>query len=603
MKPVIEILEQRVSQAMHRVIVKMQAADTHDNTNSADRIACAAIVKPAQSPRFGDYQANGVMGLAKKLRCNPRELAVQVVAELELDDICEQPEIAGPGFINLRIKDDWLCNQLREAVKDDRRFGIDVAENAPVTVVDFSSPNLAKEMHVGHLRSTIIGDVFARVLEFWYDKPQAVIRQNHVGDWGTQFGMLIAYLDKVAPHSSPQELSIGDMEQFYRQAKQCFDSDANFAATARNCVVRLQSGDADIYARWKTIVSYSLQHAEHIYQRLGVKLTQDDVRGESFYNDKLKSVVDDLDALGMLKNSYGAGCVFLDGFNAKDGQPLPLIVQKSDGGYLYATTDLAAIRYRINQLKAKRIIYVTDARQKLHFEMVFACARQAGWVPDDVSLEHVPFGSVTGPDGKPFKTRSGENVKLAQLLDEAQTRARKVVEQKNASLPEQEKQKIAQTVGIGAVKYADLSNNLVSDYVFDWDKMLAMDGNTAPYMQYAFARIQSIFRKGKLNNADIKQLQSQADKLILNKAEEKALAKQLLKYSEIIATLARELRPHLLTGYLFELTQAFSSFYNACPVLQADTGERTSRLILCCQTSRIIQHGLGLLGIGTIDQM
>jgi len=593
MKPIVDILEQRVSLVM---------------TDIAGE-PVPAIVKPTHGPKSSDYQANGVMGLAKKLKQNPRQLAQKIVDNLDLADICETPEIAGPGFINLRLRTDWLAERLAEAIKDKERLGVDPLGEAPVTVVDFSSPNIAKQMHVGHLRSTIIGDVIARVLEFWYgdentsdgNPEKKVIRQNHVGDWGTQFGMLTRYLDYQRLQTpGPQYLGIADMEKFYREAKSRFDSDPQFAQQSREYVVKLQSGDSHVMFDWQVIKKSSLNHCQEIYDKLNVKLTWDNIRGESFYNDKLPSVISDLSVANLLQESDGAQCVFMDGFKTKEGEPLPLIVQKTDGAYLYATTDLAAIRFRVDKLKADRVIYVTDARQKLHFEMVFACARRADWAAEDVKLEHVPFGSVMGDDGRPFKTRSGENIKLKDLLDEAEKRARKIVDEKNPDLDEFLKKEIAKAVGIGAVKYADLSNNLVSDYVFNWDKMLAMDGNTAPYMQYAYARVRSIFRKGGVNEDD---LLNEDHSLVLTEPDELALAKLLLRFGEVVEIVARDLRPHLLTNYLFGLARAFSGFYTNCPVLKAEPSARTSRLLLCYQTARTIQRGLGLLGIETIEQM
>ncbi len=568
--------------------------------------ASPAIIKSAQDSRFGDYQANGVMALAKKLKKNPRELAQQIVAQLDVSDMCEPPEVAGPGFINFRLKPQWLAARLTEAISDPQRLGIDSCENPPTTVVDFSGPNIAKQMHVGHLRSTIIGDTIARILEFWYDNPSKVIRQNHVGDWGTQFGMLLRYFNKKETkkdgvHSiSLKGLGIEDFEQLYKEAKKDFDSDPEVAKESREWVVLLQQGNEQARLYWEVICQDSLNHCQEIYDLLNVKLNIKNVKGESFYNDMLPSVISDLSVANLLQESDGAQCVFLEGFKTKEGEPLPMIVQKSDGAFLYATTDLAAIRYRVGQLHADRIIYVTDSRQKLHFEMLFACARKAGWAGESVRLEHVPFGSVLGDDGKPFKTRSGENVKLKSLLEEAELRARKVVEEKNPDLPPELKQQIAHAVGIGAVKYADLSNNLVTDYIFNWDKMLAMEGNTAPYMQYAYARVRSIFRKGEV---DVAELLSQNHSLELAAPEEIGLAKLLLRYGEVVETVARDLRPHLLTGYLFDLAQAFSSFYTNCPVLKAEGTSRTTRLLLCYQTARTIQHGLGLLGIETIEQM
>ncbi len=584
MKPIATILEKRISDVMAGVVGQPGPA----------------VVKPTQDPQFGDYQVNGVMGLAKKLKTNPRELAQQIVEKLDVSDICETPEIAGPGFINLRLKTVWLEERLLEALPDEQRVGIEPQADPPVTVVDFSAPNIAKQMHVGHLRSTIIGDVIARILEFWYGDAAKVIRQNHVGDWGTQFGMLITQLRRYPDAIHEDETSIADLEALYREAKVNFDNDAAFRDEAYQAVVALHNGDADTLNAWKRIVEKSLLYCDDIYRQLHVELDDSHVRGESFYNDRLPDVISGLDAGGMLTKSDGAQCVFMDAFKNKDGEPLPMIVQKSDGAYLYATTDLAALRFRVNELGAKRLIYVTDARQKLHFDMLFTCVRQAGWADESVRLDHVPFGTVLGPDNRPLKTRSGENIKLKDLLNEAEVRARKIVEEKNPELDDAAKADVAQAVGIGAVKYADLSNNLVSDYVFDWNRMLAMEGNTAPYLQYAFARIRSIFRKGEVDRDD---LLASGHTIKLSQSEEAALAKLLLRYSEVLESVVRDLRPHLLTNYLFDLAQAFSGFYTNCPVLKADEPVRAGRLLLCDLTARTIRHGLHLLGIKTIEQM
>jgi arginyl-tRNA synthetase len=589
MKPVVDILEERVSAAM------------------AEIAGCEAapIVKPTQDAKFGDYQANGVMALARRLKQNPRQMAGQIVERLNISDMCDTPEIAGPGFINFRLRADWLAQRLAESLKDGKRLGVDPLENAPVTVVDFSGPNIAKQMHVGHLRSTIIGDVIARVLEFWYGDPSKIIRQNHVGDWGTQLGMLLRHFNiQETQKRGVHGIGINDWEQFYIEAKKDFDSDPEAANQSREWVVYLQNDKSEYNCQakvyWEAICNASLNHCQEVYNKLGVKLRSEHIKGESAYNDQLPLVIRSLAEKGLLAESDGAQCVFLEGFKTKDGNPLPLIVKKSDGAYLYATTDLAAVRYRVDELKAERVIYVTDARQKLHFEMIFACARKAGWVGDNVKLEHVPFGSVMGEDGRPFKTRSGENIKLKDLLAEAQSRARVIVDGKNPELPAEQRQQIADAVGIGAVKYADLSSNLVSDYVFSWDKMLAMEGNTAPYMQYAYARIQSIFRKGNIKPDEII---GRGQVFNLAEPDELSLAKQLLRYSEVIEAVARDLRPHLLTSYLFDLAQFFSGFYNNCPVLKANNRSRDSRVMLCYLVAETIKHGLGLLGISTIEQM
>ena len=592
MQPICDILEQRISACMAEVARQSPQESP-------------AMVKRTTEPKFGDYQANGIMALAKKTRCNPRQLAQQVAERLDLSDMCSEPQVAGPGFINLRLKPDWLAARLSEAVTDTHRLGVDAAAQAPTTVVDFSGPNIAKQMHVGHLRSTIIGDVIARVLDFWFGDPAKVIRQNHIGDWGTQFGMLIALLKRKSRERQPNERTVSpvvltDLEAFYKEARHLYDNDKDFAEEARTAVAGLHSGGQTWRDYWSQIVRESRKHYQETYRQLGVSLNSTHECGESSYNDQLPSVISVLSVANLLEESDGAQCVFLDGFKTKDGDPLPLIVQKSDGAYLYATTDLAAIRYRVDELHADRIIYVTDARQKLHFEMVFACARKAGWASDNVTLEHVPFGSVLGSDGKPFKTRSGENIKLKALLDEAVQRARQIVDEKNPDLDDEQKAEIAQAVGIGAVKYADLSSNLTADYLFDWDKMLAMDGNTAPYMQYAYARVQSIFRKGDI---DEKRLLKADSRIELTEPDELTLAKSLLRYGEVVEAVAADLRPHLLTTYLFELAQAFSGFYTNCAVLNAAGTVRSSRLLLCHQTAKTIRHGLDLLGIETIPQM
>ena len=590
MKLVIDILEERISAAM--------AAATGQG-------GCAAIVRPATDAKFGDYQANGVMALAKKLKTNPRKLAEQVVQKLELDDICEPPEIAGPGFINLRLKNGFVADRLLEINTDSQnRLGIDKSAQLKTVVVDFSGPNIAKQMHVGHLRSAIIGDCICRILEFLGHK---VIRQNHIGDWGTQFGMLIAYhrrqIDIAADYATGKVSSfphVKDLEEFYKKASGLYGSDASFAEEARSCVVKLQSGNPIMRSSWKRIVDWSRNEIYPIYEKINVTLKRKDERSESFYKDQLPGIVEDLKKREIAEDSDGAVCVFPDGFKNKEGQPLPLILQKSDGAFLYATTDLAAIRYRVDELKADRVIYVTDARQKLHFQMVFAVARKAGWTKD-TELVHVTFGSVLGENGQPLKTRSGENVKLKELLDEAVERAKAVVEEKNPCLPKDRKAQIAKAVGVGAVKYADYSNNRTSDYIFSFDKMLVMDGNTAPYMQYAYARIKSIERKGRLDfDKELKDLED----LNLTESAELDLAKQLSRYGEAVEAAVVDYRPNYLTSYLYELAQKFSVFYTNCPVLDAEPDKRPTRLLLCDLTARTIRHGLNdLLGIEVIEQM
>ncbi len=598
MKSAIDILNERIGATLVRV---------------TGCEGCAAIVRPATDPRFGDYQANGVMALAKQRKTNPRKLAEQVVAQLDLSDICEPPEIAGPGFINLRLKPAYIAEQLRQIHGDPRgRLGMNEVPAPERIVVDLSSPNVAKQMHVGHLRSTIIGDCICRLLEF---QGHTVIRQNHIGDWGTQFGMLIALrmrqlvwqaADAMAG-THRTDASLEDIEQFYREAKRLYDTDPEFSEMARARVVDLQREEPHILNYWRSIVDSSLRHCEEIYELLCVTLTRADVRGESFYNGMLPDVVRELKEKGLAIESEGAVCVFPPGFKTKEGEPLPFLIQKSDGAYLYATTDLAALRYRVDVLQVDRIIYVTDARQIQHFQMLFKVAEMAGWDKRDgksVELVHVPFGSVLGEDGKPLKTRSGENVKLKDLLDEAVERARAVVEEKNPDLPPEQKAKIAAAVGVGAVKYADYSNNRTSDYVFSFDKMLAMDGNTAPYMQYAYARVKSIERKAESRDMDIQQeLQNLAD-LHLDEPTELDLGKHLVRYAETVESAVADYRPNYLTSYLYELAQKFSSFYTECPVLDAPPDRRPTRLLLCDLTAGTIKHGLSqLLGIQVVEQM
>ncbi len=568
---------------------------------------CAAIVRPSTDPKFGDYQANGVMALAKKLKTNPRKLAEEVVENLDLSDICEQPDVAGPGFINLRLKPDFITDRLLEINKHIANLGIDKVAVSKTIVVDFSSPNIAKQMHVGHLRSTIIGDCICRVLECLGHK---IIRQNHIGDWGTQFGMLCALYNKKLLETSATgvamraEAPLADQEAFYREAKSLYDSDEQFREEARAAVVGLYRGDGILTRYWEIIRKSSIDHCQELYELLRITLKPQDVRGESEYNKDLPVVVRDSEKSGLAKESDGAVCVFPPGFKNKEGQPLPFIIQKSDGAYLYATTDLAALRYRIDDLKANAIIYVTDARQKLHFEMLFAVAKMAGWVSDDIELSHVMFGSILGEDGTPLKTRTGENVKLKELLDEAVERAKAIVEEKNPELSPDTKEQIAKAVGIGAVKYADYSNNRTSDYVFSFDKMLAMDGNTAPYMQYAYARIKSIERKAQTKDVDIEDELAGLEVLNLTEPAELDLAKYLIRYGEAIQAAAADYRPNYLTAYLYELAQKFSAFYTNCPVLKADPGKRPTRLLLCDLTARTIKHGLSeLLGIEVVEQM
>jgi len=555
----------------------------------------AAVVMAATRPEFGDYQVNGVMPAAKKLGKDPRQLAESVVRAVTADDLAESFEIAGPGFINIRLKPGALAERLGEALADDR-LGIDRPERPQTVVVDYSHPNLAKEMHVGHLRSTIIGDAIVRTLEFLGHR---VIRHNHMGDWGTQFGMLVAYMDRLAEEGDAGlSEQLADLEAFYRAAQRLFEKDADFAETARRYVVKLQGGDRHCLAVWKRFIEESVRHCERVYAKLGVTLKRSDVRPESAYNDDLPKVVADLRKAGLLAESRGAQCVFLDEFKGKDGNPMPVIVQKSDGGYLYATTDLAAVRYRAGYLKADRILYVVDARQTLHLRQVFAVSRLAGFAPAGCSLEHHAFGTMMDAGGRPFKTREGGAVKLMDLLDEAETRAARLIEEKNPDLPDDRKRQIAHVVGIGAVKYADLSHNRLSDYVFSWERMLSLEGNTAPYMQYAYARIRSIFRKLSDDSRD-----GRPAGIAITEPAERTLALRLARFPEAVETVAAECLPHLMCNYLYDLAGAFMGFYESCPVLKADRATRASRLALCDLTARTVKTGLGLLGIETVEQM
>ena len=548
-----------------------------------------ASVQAASKPEFGDFQANGVMAAAKQLRMNPRELAQKVVDALDLRQIADRIEIAGPGFINIFLTQEFIGDFAARALNDEH-LGVSAA--APQTVViDYSSPNLAKEMHVGHLRSSIIGDSLTRVLEFLGHK---VIRQNHVGYWGTQFGMLTALL--VETHNEGNGLiELNDLEEFYRKAKVRFDESEDFANQARDYVVKLQGGDQQVLALWRQFVDVSLDHCQAVYDKLGLKLTRADVMGESAYNDDLAHVVEDLATVGVLTEDKGAKCVFLEEFEDQDGKPYPFIVQKKDGGYLYATTDLGAIRYRVRKLNGERLIYVVDARQSLHFQQLFATCRKSGFAPAKVSLEHIAFGTMMGQDGKPFKTRSGGTVKLIELLDESVERAYALVAEKNPDLPEAEKQRIAHAVGIGAVKYADLSKSRISDYVFNWDGMLSFEGNTAPYLQYAYTRVQSVFRKaGEFDRAA---------RIKVVEPAERQLAVALAQFEDVVLTVAEGCYPHHLSQYLYNIATLFSRFYEACPILKSEGEVRASRLQLAAWTARTLQTGLDLLGIEVLDAM
>ncbi len=564
----------------------------------ADYAGTDPLLGLSSNPKFGDYQANMAMGLSKKLGQQPRVIAQSIVDSLDVSEICEVPQIAGPGFINFTVKPSYLTSQL-QGMQLDSRLGVAVADKSQRVVVDFSSPNIAKEMHVGHLRSTILGDCIARVLEF---RGHDVLRLNHVGDWGTQFGMLILYLREAYPQAliTADALDLGDLVALYKKAKQRFDEDLEFQEAARKEVVKLQARDPDTIKAWNLLCDQSRREFQVIYDRLNIQIGE---RGESFYNPYLAAVVDDLRSTGLLVESNGAQCVFLDGFVNREGDPLPLIVQKTDGAYNYATTDLAAVRYRIEIDKADRIIYVTDAGQSDHFAQFFQVAKLAKWVPEHVEITHVPFGLVLGEDGKKIKTRSGETIKLKALLDEGIDTFRKDLEARLVADTRQETPEFiansAEVVGLSAVKYADLSQNRLSNYVFSYDKMLALQGNTAPYMMYAYVRVQGISRKGGI---DFENLGDNAQ-IILNEELELVLAKHLLQLSSIITEVERDLLPNRLCQYLFELSQKYNQFYDKHSVLQAEEPIRTSRLILSDLTARTLKLGLDLLGIPVLERM
>lgn len=549
----------------------------------------------ASKPEFGDYQANGVMSLAKALKRNPRELGAELLARLEAlnHPLLGKIELAGPGFINLHLSPQALLEAGNGVLASPNEL---VAKsNSPQTIiVDYSSPNLAKEMHVGHLRGTIIGDCLARVLT---RQGHRIIRQNHVGDWGTQFGMLITYMRES---EASEDVALSDLEVFYREAKTRFDSDAAFANRARESVVKLQSGDPETLVAWRAFIDTSLAHCQAVYDKLNVTLSHDDLKPESFYNPELAGIVERLESAKLLSDSDGARCVFLDEFIGKDDKPLPVIIQKSDGGYLYATTDLAAVDYRSHSVNADRSLYVVDARQSLHFQQVFAVAKAAGFSSETISLEHISYGTMMGKDGKPFKTRSGDTVKLTDLLDEAIERAQSLVSSKNPDLDELTKQEIAKAVGIASVKYADLSKNRTSDYVFDWDSMLSFEGNTAPYLMYAYARIKTLLSK-QAQQAELESLRFDTNSAM--QAEEKTLLVKSLQLSEVVEAVGRDCYPNVLSNYLYELSAVFMRFYESCPIKGVTDDTRTLRLGLCLLTAESLKQGLELLGIETLERM
>ncbi len=552
-----------------------------------------ASVDPAlRYSDFADYQANVALGLRKALGGKPpREIATAIVTELGSDERIEKCEIAGPGFINITLKSDYVGAEASR-VAGLPSLGLEPSVPGDTVVIDYSSPNVAKEMHVGHIRSTIIGDALGRVLEA---HGHRVIRQNHLGDWGTPFGMLIEHL--LDDQSQDAELSVRDLNEFYRAARAKFDADPEFAERARKRVVLLQGGDTETLALWKKLVSASQAYLGRVYAILGIRLTDADFAGESLYNPMLREVIDELEDKGLAVESDGAICVFPPGFQGRDDRPVPLIVKKKDGGYGYATTDLAALRYRINQLHATRIIYVVGSPQSQHLAMLFKTAELAGWLAPPVRAEHVAFGSVLGSDGKMFKARAGETVRLIDLCEEAVSRALEIVKSKNPELEPELQQRVARAIGIGAVKYVDLSSDRIKDYVFDWDRMLSLNGNTAPYVQYAHARTRSILKKSGQSATD-------PGALLVNEPAERALALKILAFPTVVAEVSECLEPHKLCTYLFELATAFSTFFEKCPVLKAETDElRSSRLALVELTSRVLARGLDLLGIEAPDRM
>lgn len=541
-------------------------------------------------PQFGDLQLNVALAAAKSLGRNPRELAQAIVDNLDLESLAERVEIAGPGFINIFLGAEQLAKEVASL------SSANIHAKADRVVVDYSSPNLAKEMHVGHLRSTIIGDAVVRCLEYLGNE---VIRQNHVGDWGTQFGMLIAELEDVEQEGQQGELALADLEIFYRQAKAHFDEDSAFADRARQYVVKLQSGDQHCLDLWQKFIDLSMQHAEEIYQTLNVSLQPQDTMGESAYNDALPGVVEALIKLGLAREDQGAKLVYLDSVVDGEGNPLPLMIQKTDGGYLYGTTDLAAIRYRVDELKVDRCLYFSDARQALHMKQVFATARAANWVPESVELLHCTFGTMLGEDGKPFKTRSGGTVKLIDLLNEAVSRARNLVDEKNPELSDAEKDDVARAVGIGAVKYADLCRTRTHDYSFSFEQMLSFEGNTAPYLQYAFARICSLFRKAGVERDVVTALPE------VSADAERQLAIWLIRFDETVKQVAERGYPHELCNYLYQLASLFMSFYENCPILREGVSpeQRESRLAMAAASAHVLAQGLDLLGIESLERM
>ncbi|KAB7713618.1 arginine--tRNA ligase [Plesiomonas shigelloides] len=554
---------------------------------------CDAMVRQSAKAQFGDYQANGVMAAAKRLGMDPRQLAEKVLEHLDLGAIASKTEIAGPGFINIFLNPQWVAEQA-EAALSDSKLNVSPTLPAQTIVVDYSAPNVAKEMAVHHIRSTVIGDAVVRTLEFLGNN---VIRANHLGDWGTQFGMLIAYLEKIQ-NDENADLALSDAEGFYREAKKCYDEDEEFAVRARGYVVKLQGGDPYCLSMWRKLVDITMEQNQRIYDRLNVSLKSKDVMGESLYNPMLPEIVNDLKARGLAVESEGAQVVYLDEFKNKDGEAMGVIVQKSDGGYLYTTTDIACAKYRWDNFKANRVLYFIDSRQHQHLMQAWAIVRKAGYIPEEMTLEHCAFGMMLGKDGRPFKTRSGGTVKLAELLDEATERAEKLIADKNPDLSDEERAAVVNAVAMGSVKYSDLSKNRTTDYIFDWENMLSFEGNTAPYMQYAYTRVASIFKRAGVDESQL------TGKIVLTDDREKALATKLMQFEEAVYSVVREGEPHLMCAYLYELAGLFSSFYEACPILNSDDQDvRNSRLKLSLLTAKTLKQGLDLLGIQTVDRM
>lgn len=550
------------------------------------------VVRPSE---HADAQVNGALSVAKSLGRAPRDVANDVLGRVgDVSDMCETVDVAGPGFMNVVFAAGFLADQLRAALAD-TRLGVQAAPTAETVVIDYSAPNVAKEMHVGHLRSTVIGDALVRMHEFVGNR---VVRENHIGDWGTPFGMLIEHLLDLGEARAAEEFSVGDLDGFYKEARKKFEANDEFKERSRLRVVALQAGDEETLRMWRVLVAESTKYFNRVYRQLDVLLTDGDLMGESAYNDLLPKVVERLRSGGHLQQSDGADVMFLDGFTNRDNEPLPLIIRKGDGGYNYATTDLACVIDRVERLGANRMWYVVGAPQAQHLQMVEAATRAAGWLPPTVEMRHVAFGNVLGSDRKMLKSRSGDSVKLSALLDEAVERATAAVREKNPDLDVAAQDAIARMVGIGAVKYADLSTDRVKDYIFDWDRMLSFDGNTAPYLQYAHARICSIFRRAGVARASV-----DASHLAISATEERALALTVLQFDSAVRDTIDKASPHRLCTYLYEVATAFTAFYENCPVLKSDEPVRSSRLVLCDATARVLQTGLGLLGIDAPEAM